>query len=348
MSGAVGFALTTLLLAGFVVLGGTDLGAGILYFAIARGEPERRQVLSAIGPVWRGNELWLLAAGLLLLLAGPAVAIAALSGFSPLLVPLAVLLVLRIVALELARPRGSEGSRPRDFALALASALVATLLGAALGNVLRGVPLDRFGAFALPLFGSFRPHGAPGLVDGYTLLVGGVALVALAHHGALYLAWRGSGRVRPRGRRWATLLFPVTVIAWVGATAATADVAPNVFAGFDAKPLVWLTSLLLVGGLATSFAGRRLGHELVAFLGSSAFLFGTLAAIAASLYPTWLPSSVDPELALTAGDAASSATALVEALRWWPAGLALAFLYLGALLRLSRRRARAAAGGAAA
>jgi len=340
---AAWFALATLLLAGYVVLGGTDLGAGTLHLSIARGDREGRQVLAAVGPLWRGNEIWLLAAAGVLYLAFPKVLATALPGFAPALLPLLAALALRALALELrARPKSPAGARLGDVVLTLASALASLLLGAALANVLRGVPLDRNGAFVLPLFGAFRPHGDPGLLDGFTLLVGFVALVALAHHGALYLAWKCGGRVRRRSRRWANLLFPITVLAWVAATAATADAAPNVFAGFEAKPVVWVSSLLLVGGLATSFAGRRLGRELAAFLGSAVFLLGTFGAIAASLYPAWLPSSVDPANALTATNAASSPEALRAALRWWPAAFALALLYLGVLVRLARARTRAA------
>jgi cytochrome bd ubiquinol oxidase subunit II len=343
---ALWFAIAAVMVAAYVVLDGFDFGAGALHLAVARSDAERRQVLAAIGPFWDGNEVWLLAAGGVLFLAFPKVLAAGLSGFYLAIFLVLWVLILRGVSIELRSHVEDPMWRSLwDAAFTVASALAPVLLGAALGNVLRGVPLDPDGWFALPLFASFSPTGALGVLDWYSVLVGVIALVALLHHGALFLAWKTDGVVRLRSLTWAARLFPATVVLWVAATAATARVAPRVFDGFEDKPLVWLSSLLLVVGLVASFAGRRLGRDLVAFLGSSAFLLGTLAAIAASVYPTWLPAAGDPGRSLTAFNAASSPEALRVGLYWWPLGLLLALVYFATLFYLHRGKAKAAAEG---
>jgi cytochrome d ubiquinol oxidase subunit II len=340
------FAAAALPLAVYVVLAGADFGAGALDRSVARDERERRQLLAALGPLWTGHTLWLLAAGGVLLLAFPGVLAAGLSGFWRALALLAAGLLVRTVARLFRLRSGAEGG-PRlwDAVFAGASMLAPLLLGTLLGNVLRGVPLDRSGRFALPLFQGLSPRGELGLLDEYTLLIGVVALVALTHHGALLLAWRTDRRVRRRSLLWAARLFPATVVSWVAATAATAHVSPNVFLGVERKPLVWLASALLVGGLVTSFAGRRMGRDLAAFLGSSAFLLGTLGAIVASVYPTWLAASFDPDLSLTALDAASRSEALGLGRSWWLVGPLLALPSVATIFWLRRGRARAAEQG---
>lgn len=343
---ALWFAAAVLPLAVYVVLEGADLGAGTLDLGVARDDRERRQLLAALGPLWKGHTLWLLAAGGVLLLAFPGALAAGLSGFSRALALFVAVLLVRTIARALRLRRGAgSGSRLCDTVFAGASTLAPLLLGILLGNVLRGVPLDRSGRFALPLFQGLSPRGELGLLDGYTLLIGVVALVALTHHGALLLAWRTDRRVRRRSLLWAARLFPATVVSWIAATAATAQVSPNVLLGVETKPFAWLASALLVGGLVTSFAGRRLGRDLAAFLGSSAFLLGTLGAIAASVYPIWLAASFDPDLSLSALDAASSDGALGNGRSWWPVGPLLGIPAVATALWLRRGRARLAEEG---
>lgn len=343
---ALWFAAAALPLAVFVVLEGADLGAGALDLGVARDDRERRQLLAALGPLWKGHTLWLLAAGGVLFLAFPEALSAALSGFSRALALFVAVLLVRTVARVVRLRSGSEsGPRFWDAVFAGASMLAPLLLGILLGNVLRGVPLDRSGRFALPLFQGLSPRGELGLLDGYTLLIGAVALVALTHHGALLLAWRTDRRVRRRSLLWAARLFPATVVSWVAATAATARVSPNVLLGVETKPFAWVASALLVGGLVTSFAGRRMGRDLAAFLGSSAFLLGTLGAIAASVYPTWLAASFDPALSLTALDAAASGEAIGTWRSWWPVGPLLGIPSVATAFWLRRGRARLAEEG---
>lgn len=343
---AAWFALAAVVLAFYVVMDGFDFGAGALHLAVARTDDERRQVLAAIGPFWDGNEVWLLAGGGVLFLAFPKVLAAGLSGFYLAIFFLLWTLILRGIAIELRSHLSDPMWRSFwDAGFSLASILAPLLLGVALGNVLRGVPLSRDGWFSLALFESFSPRGPLGLLDVYTLLCGLTALVAVAHHGALFLAWKADGEVAARSRRAASILFPATVVLWFVATLATAWVAPQLFRAIAGRPLAVLAVALFLAGLVTSFFARRRGHDLVAFLGSAAFLLGVLAATAATVYPVWLRSTLDPAFSLTATNAASPPRALATGLLWWPVGFALAIAYAAILFRIHRGRVTASTDG---
>jgi len=340
------FWIAAVMVAVYVVMDGFDFGAGALHLAVARSDRERRQVLAAIGPFWDGNEVWLLAGGGVLFLAFPKVLASGLSGFYLAIMLVLWVLILRGIAIEFRSHVGDGMWRAFwDGTFFLASTLAPVLFGAALGNLLRGVPLGEDGWFALPLFESFSPTGALGILDWYTVLAGLFALVALAHHGALFLAWKTDGPVRERSLAWAARLFPAVTAVWIAASAATARVAPEVFAGVPGRPLAWLATLLAVAGIVMSFVHRRAGRDLAAFLGSAAFLLGILAATAASIFPTMLKSATDPALSLTALNSAASATSLTRGLWWWPVGLVLAIVYAAFLFRFHRGKVQAAAEG---
>lgn len=340
------FALAAVVVAIYVVMDGFDFGAGALHLVVAREDRERRQVLSAIGPYWDGNEVWLLAGGGVLFLAFPKVLASGLSGFYLAIMLVLWVLILRGIAIEFRSHVGDRMWRGFwDAGFFLASALAPVLLGAALGNLLRGVPLDAAGWFGLPLFASFSPRGALGILDWYTVLTGAFALVALLHHGALFLAWKTDGPVRARSLVRAAFLFPAVVAGWLAVTGATARVAPDVFGGFSARPLAWLLAALAAAGLAASFAARRAGRDRLAFAGSAGFLLGLLGATATLLYPTLLKSAGDPALSLTAFNAAASPSSLAAGLRWWPAGFALAIGYAVLLFRHHRGKVQAAPEG---
>ncbi len=343
---AIWFSLAAVMLAIYVVMDGFDFGAGALHLAVARRNRERRQVLAAIGPFWDGNEVWLLAAGGVLFLAFPKVLGSGLSGFYLAIFFFLWVLILRGIAIELRSHLDDAMWRAFwDGAFAVASILAPVLLGAALGNVLRGVPVNEDGWFALPLFDSFLPSAGLGLLDWYTVLCGLTALVAVTHHGALFLAWKTDGEVRRRSLKAARRLFPATVALWALATLASAAVAPDLLRRLGDRPLVWLSTAVFLAGLTTSWLARRNGRDLAAFLGSAAFLLGLLAAAAASVYPTWLPSTLDPSWSLTAANAAASPGSLRVGLYWWPAGLVLAIGYFAVLFHLHRGKAQAAAPG---
>jgi cytochrome d ubiquinol oxidase subunit II len=255
-------------------------------------------------------------------------------------------LVLRGIAIEF-RSHGKDRLWRAfwDGTFTLASALAPLLLGVALGNLLRGMPLDSQGWFALPLFDSLWPHEPLGILDAYTLLTGTFALLAIAHHGALFLAWKTDGGVRERARAWAGRGFPVLVVLWLTTTAATLWVRPDLRAVLAQRPLAWAATAVFIAGLATSRLARRRERDLLAFLGSCAFLLGLLAATAAVVHPTMIRAFPVAERSLTALNAASSAESLTKGLLWWPAGFALAVLYLGLLFHIHRGKARAAEDG---
>ncbi|MFA6954270.1 MAG: cytochrome d ubiquinol oxidase subunit II [Thermoanaerobaculia bacterium] len=343
---ALWFAIAVMVFAVYVVLDGFDFGAGALHLLVARSDGERRQVLAAIGPFWDGNEVWLLAGGGVLFLAFPKVLASGLSGLYLAVFMLLWVLILRGIAIEF-RSHVSDGMWRAfwDATFSLASVLAPVLLGAALGNVVRGVPLSADGWFALPLFDSFSPGGALGILDWYTVLSGVTALAVLAHHGALFLTWKTDGDVSSRSRALAARLFPVVVVLWLVATAGTVYVAPHVMGAVAKRPLAIAATLAACVGLATSVLARRRGGDLAAFLGSSAFVLGLLAATAASLYPVWLRSTIDPAWSLTAANAAAAPESLRAGLLWWPFGLVLAVCYTTLIFRHHRGKAHAAAEG---
>src|SRR5262245_3322164 len=185
------FAIAALMLALYVALDGFDLGAGILSPIVARTDAERRQVLAAIGPYWDASEVWLLASGGALFVAFPRVLASGLSGFYLAIFLVLWSLILRGIAIEF-RSHVAEPLWRRfwDGTFALASVLLSVLLGVAIGNVIRGLPLDINGWFSLTLFTTFQPTAPPGILDWYTVLTGIFALLVLGGHGALFLAWK--------------------------------------------------------------------------------------------------------------------------------------------------------------
>src|SRR5262249_29969486 len=187
---AIWFAIVSAMLALYVVLDGFDFGVGIVHRFVARSDEERRTVLAAIGPVWDGNEVWLIAAGGTLFMAFPRTYATAFSGFYLALMIVLWLLILRGISIELRSHQ--ENPLWREFwdtVFSLASALLAVVFGTALGNLVRGVPVNAEGLAGMPLFTNFLTGEDPGILDWYTALVGIFALAALAGHRPLYPTW---------------------------------------------------------------------------------------------------------------------------------------------------------------
>ncbi len=322
------FILLAFMITTYVLLDGFDLGAGIVHFCVARNDPERRQVIRSIGPVWDGNEVWLVAAGGTLYFAFPALYAA---GFSGMYLPLMMvlwLLILRGAAIEFRNHIDSPVWQPFwDAAFNGASALLAVLFGAALGNVVRGVPLNASGEFFLPLWTDFRPGTEPGALDWYTVLAGLTALLALAQHGALWVALKTEEPVRGRAHRVASL-------AWYGVlgftlilTGATFRVQPHIPERFALQPWGAIFPAAALGGLIWIALAVRRGQDRHAFLASCAYLAGMLASVAFGLYPYVLPSTKDPTLALTIYNSATSPYGMKVALYWWIPGMVLVVGY---------------------
>src|SRR6202142_159640 len=170
------FMVVAVMVAAYVVLDGFDLGAGVIYPFVAKSSAERRMVLRAIGPVWDGNEVWLLAAGGVLYFAFPALYASGFSGFYLPLMMVLWLLILRGSSIEFRNHVKSAVWDPFwDFLFCAASLLLAVFYGAALANVVRGVPLDATGYFFEPLWTNFRLGDETGILDWYTILVGVLA-----------------------------------------------------------------------------------------------------------------------------------------------------------------------------
>ena len=334
---ALWYAIVAGMLAVYVALDGFDFGAGILHRFVARTDEERRTVLAAIGPVWDGNETLLVASGGLLFLAFPKTYASAFSGFYMALMIVLWLLILRGIAIAFRSAQDNPLWREFwDTTFSLASALLAVVLGASLGNVVRGVPVGETGFFGIPLFTNFRTGEQPGILDWYTILVGIFALSALASHGAFYLVWRTTGPVQQRSWICARNAWLAVLPLWVLATAATAWVQPDIFKNLLARPWSLVFVLLMLGGFWGGFRFLNQQRELLAFLSSSAFLVGLVGATMAGNYPYWLRSTLDPAYSLTAENTAAGGYGLRTALAWWIIGITLAVGYFTYLFRSIR------------
>ena len=200
--GTIWFCLVAIMIAMYVLLDGFDLGAGAIHLLIAKTDEERRQILASIGPVWDGNEVWLLAAGGVLYFAFPQLYASGFSGFYLPLMMVLWLLILRGASIEFRNHVKSAVWDPLwDFLFCASSILLAVFFGAALANVVRGVPLDASGYFFEPLWTNFRLGEVTGILDWYTILVGVLALLVLVMHGALWVQLKTIGAVNERARK---------------------------------------------------------------------------------------------------------------------------------------------------
>jgi len=317
-----------LMLAAYAVLDGSDIGVGILHGLVARTDEERRSVFNAIGPYWAGNEVWLLAAGGTLFFAFPAMYASSFSGFYLPLMMVLWLLIGRGVGVEL-RHHVASGVWHAfwDAIFFVSSLLLCVFYGAALGNVVRGVPLGGDGNFFLPLWTNFLPGSPAGILDWYTVVVGVAALAALALHGALWLALKLPGELEARALRLARRLAWGVAATTVAVTAASFAVQPLIAAHLSARPWFWVFPLLAVLGLGGIVAFLRRADPKKAFLASSAYLLGMLTSAAFGLYPYVLPALPGGGPGMTAQAAAAPEYGLKIGLAWWIPGMLLAGVY---------------------
>jgi len=329
MMGFIWFWLVAVMIVGYVVLDGFDLGVGVLHLFLVRTEAERQATLRSIGPVWDGNEVWLLAGGGTLYFAFPLLYASAFSGFYLPLMIVLWLLVLRGVSLELRNHLDMGVWRTLlDGVFGLASALLAIFYGAALANVIRGVPLQADGYFFLPLWTNWQPGRNPGILDWYTVIGGLVALVALTMHGALWLTIKTSGDLCGRARRVANTAWIALIVLTLVSLVATIYVQPSTLNNYVNYPF---TFAIPVGVVACVIAVRLWNGKkqpVKAFLASCFYLFFMLAGACWGLYPTLLPSSNGPERDITLAHALSGPHTLSVGLAWWSAGMLLAVGYV--------------------
>lgn len=345
MMQTVWFMLVAFMLAAYVMLDGFDLGVGTLHLIAARNDEERRILLRSIGPVWDGNEVWLLAAGGTLFYAFPLLYASSFSGFYLPLCIVLWLLIFRAIGIEFRMHL--DNSVWRDFfdgVFSIASLLLIILFGAALGNVIRGVPLGPDHYFFVPLWTDFMPGAKPGALDWYTVLCAVVSVAVLALHGALYIVLKTTGTLNTRMRTIVRWLWPLVLLGTIGALIATVAVRPRLLDNYRAGPSGWIIPAAVIASLAAIFLYTRAGDALKAFLASCIYIIAMLAGAAFALYPVLLPSSGDPALSVTIWNASAGASSLSIGLIWWSIGMAVAIGYFVLVYTMFRGKVTAAAG----
>jgi cytochrome d ubiquinol oxidase subunit II len=325
------------MITGYVVLDGFDLGAGILHLLIARTDQERRIVIRTIGPVWDGNEVWLIAGGGTLFFAFPLLYASGFSGFYLPLMIVLWLLILRGIGVELRTHLESPVWRGFfDGCFAISSLLLTIFYGAALGNVIRGVPLQKDGFFFLPLWTNWNVGPQPGVLDWYTVMAGLVALVALTVHGANYVAVKTSGDLNLRARKTALALWPVLVLITLVSLWATLAIRSELLVNYRRYPVLFVVPFAVAASLLSMFFYQRRGNNQGAFLASSAYLISMLVGAAAAVYPNLLVSTTDPALNINVYNASTGAYALSVGLIFWGFGMTLAVGYFIFVYRMFR------------
>jgi cytochrome d ubiquinol oxidase subunit II len=343
--GFVWFWIVAVMIAAYVVLDGFDLGVGILAPFLARGENDRRMLMRSIGPVWDGNEVWLLAGGGTLYFAFPLLYASSFSGFYLPLMIVLWLLMGRGASIELRAHIDHEVWRTFfDGLFFVSSALLAIFFGAALANVIRGVPLGSDNYFFLPLWTNWRVSAQPGILDWYTVIGGLVALIALATHGALWLTLKAPGELETRARRAASVLWVALLVITFISLPATIAVRPSALANYTAHPVLFAIPCLVIATLVGMIGFTKQRKPLAAFLSSCLYLVFMLVGAATGLYPTLLPSSSDPSRDITIAKALTGPHSLHVGLIWWSLGLVLALAYFISSYSLFRGKVSAEAG----
>ena len=322
------YAILSFMLVMFVVLEGFDIGAGLLQYVVGKTEAERRMVIAAIGPLWSWHEVWLVGFGGVLFVSFPTILAVSFAGFYLALFLLLWALVLRGVSIEVSGHIADPLWRTAWHSIFVASnVLLAILIGAALGNVVRGVPLDASGKFTLAFFTNFSPRGDVGILDWFTLSVAVFILVTFAAHGANALVLKTEGAVHDRSLQIARFLWKTVLALLAVITIESWQIRPELFSGMPHKPLAWLGLIGVIGGISAVFTGLQRKRELRAVIGSSAFIAGLMIAGAASVFPIMLHSTLTPENSLSAYSNAAAGHGLAVALVWWPVSLVLAIGY---------------------
>jgi cytochrome d ubiquinol oxidase subunit II len=313
------FIFIAVLVTVYVVLDGFDLGVGALHVPLARTEEEREQTTGSIGPVWNGNEVWLIAAGGVLFMAFPKAYSGAFSGLYLGLIIVLWLLVGRGLALELRHQLDNPLWRGAcDTVFWLASAGLALVFGVALGNVVRGVPVGPDGYFHLPLFQ---------ILNWYALLIGVFGVVVLCTHGATFIALRATGALRERAALTARRLLVAEAVLFAALIGPTYSVRDEMLTNLTDHPWRLVFPALAVGALVVAFIAQRAERWGRAFVASCLFIAGLLTTMAAGIYPNILPAHDDRPYGLTVHNAAAGHHTLSVGLVWWPIGMALAVGY---------------------
>jgi len=296
------FWVLSAMLTAYAVLDGYDLGVGTLSLWVARGDDERRLTVNAIGPVWNGNEVWLLAAGGMLVVSFPRVYASGFSGFYLALMVVLWLLILRGVSIEFRNQVEDPLWRSLwDAGFWAGSLLLALLLGVALGNVVRGLPIGPDGYFQ----GTFAL-----LLNPYSLLTGILSLVVLAWHGSNYLRVKTEGALLEKAEKWSRGLWWAAAVLVIATTIATFAVRPSAGRNFQSHPIAWVLPLLTLGGLAFGFRCRIQDRARGAFRSSALVIIALMGSSMLTVFPDLLTSTLNPQYSLNIYNAASSPLAL--------------------------------------
>lgn len=321
--------LLGVVLIGFAVTGGFDLGTGALLPFVAKTDIERRVVINSIGPVWEGNQVWLILGGGAIFAAWPPLYAVSFSGFYLAMFATLFALILRPVGFKYRSKRESTAWRTGwDWALFIGGFVPALIFGVAIGNVLQGVPFHLNDDLRIFYDGTTLFE----LLNPYAILCGLVSVAMLVMHGAAWLVLKTDGPVAVRARGFGsiaalatTVLFALGgVFLWLGIDgyrftseivtdgpsnplSKTVEVAGGVwFANYAAHPWMMLAPALGLVFPLVAFVLLRARREVLALLSSSLAIFGIIATVGLTMFPFILPSSVDPKSSLTVWDASSS------------------------------------------
>lgn len=291
------FGLVGILFSGYAILDGFDLGVGALHL-LTRTDEDRRTLLNAIGPVWDGNEVWLVTGGGALFAAFPRAYATVFSGFYMAMMLLLFSLIFRAVAIEFRSKLKPRWWRQLwDVSFSVSSIFSSLLIGIALGNLAWGIPLDANQEFT----GSFRS-----LLHPYALLVGLTTVALFMMHGAIYIVLKTEGELQAKVGAWVNNTFIFFVLCYVTTTMVTLLYVPHMSAYLKAHPILFgvaVLTMLAIANIPREIAHRR---EFFAFLSSCATMLGLLALFGIGVFPNLVYSNPFAENSLTIYNAASS------------------------------------------
>lgn len=291
------FLLVAVLIVGYAILDGFDFGVGVLHL-FTKNEEEKRVNMNAIGPVWDGNEVWLLTGGGALFAAFPIVYATVFSGFYLALMLLLAALIFRAVSFEFRGKVESETwKKIWDIAFGLGSLLPVILFGVAIGNILRGIPINENGIFTGNFFTLLNP---------YSILVGVLSLVLFTMHGSVYMTLKSSGSQLERMKNIAPRLWIAFVVLYVLVTIYSVFESGFLFALILSNPLFWILFILMLAAiiyLPVALKAEKFGR---AFISSSLTIACMLGLMAVGLFPRLVPSVTDLQYSLTIYNASST------------------------------------------
>ena len=299
------FLLIIILIMGYAVLDGFDLGVGVLYL-FTKDETAKRVYLNSIGPVWDGNEVWLLTAGGALFAAFPVVYATVFSGFYIPFMLLLAALIFRAISFEFRGKVSSPGWKKLwDYFFGIGSLLPAILFGVAVGNIVSGLPIDISGMYV----GKF-----PQLLNAYAILVGLVSLSVFSMHGSIYLMIKTEGDIKEKVQPYVNKLWMTTVLLYALTSFFTLFEAPFQFNGLLNSPLFWILFILLLVSIVLIPVFVKAQKYFRALIFSSLTIISMIGLTALSLFPRIVPSNIDLDFSLTVYNSASSKTSLTAML----------------------------------